>query len=288
MVTNGTRRRWIESGRPPDGGAWLQSGSLPRHDCAMPTVTPTAASGATSAPSGGATAAGAAPTGKSAVVPPPGTALGIRVLDLSAAGPGAVEEVAAFLPSCFARWGYLPSVVAARVEVLESLGPARLSRVAVGEDGRVLGWYGGIREYDGRVWELHPMAVRPDHQRRGIGRMLLADFEARVRERGGPTAVLVTDDVDGASTACGVDLYPEIWRHIRDLRVLKDHPVGFYQRCGYVVYGLLPDASGWGKPGILMAKRLEAVRPGASHRLSGSLVSVREAPPGVGDGKERA
>jgi hypothetical protein len=40
--------------------------------------------------------------------------------------------------------------------------------------------------------------------------------------------------------------------------VLADHPVGFYQRCGYVVYGLLPDASGWGKPGLLMAKRLGA------------------------------
>ena len=56
------------------------------------------------------------------------------------------------------------------------------------------------------------MAVRPDHQRRGIGRMLMADFEAQVRERGGSTVVLVPDDVDGATTAHGLDLYPEIWR----------------------------------------------------------------------------
>jgi len=204
------------------------------------------------------TAAGAALARNNAVVPPPAMARGVRVVDLSAGGPGAVDEVAAFMPRCFARWGYLPSVAAARAEVLDSLGPARLSRVAVGEDGRVLGWYGGIREYDGRVWELHPMAVRPDHQRRGIGRMLMTDFEAQVRERGGSTAVLVTDDVDGATTAHGLDLYPEIWRHIRDLKVLADHPVAFYQRCGYAVYGLLPDASGWRKPGILMAKRLGA------------------------------
>lgn len=54
------------------------------------------------------------------------------------------------------------------------------------------------------------------------------------------------------------DVYPDIWRHIRDLRVVADHPVAFYQRCGYAVYGLLPDASGWGKPGILMARRLGA------------------------------
>jgi aminoglycoside 6'-N-acetyltransferase I len=204
-----------------------------------------------------ATAGGAAPARNDAPGPP-ATPGAVRVVDLSAAGADAVDEVAAFLPRCFARWGYLPSVAAARAEVLESVAPGRLSRVAIGADGRVLAWYGGIREYDGRVWELHPMAVRPDHQRRGIGRMLMADFEARVRERGGTTAVLVTDDVDGASTAYGIDLYPDIWRHMRDLRVLGDHPVAFYQRCGYLVYGLLPDASGWGKPGLLMAKRLGA------------------------------
>ncbi len=202
--------------------------------------------------------AGAAPSRNDALAPFPTAARGIRVVDLSAAGPGAIDEVAAFLPPCFARWDYLQSVAAARAEVLESLAAGRLSRVAVGEDGRVLGWYGAIREYEGRVWELHPMAVRPDHQRRGVGRMLVADFEAQVRARNGSTAVLVTDDVDGATTAYGLDVYPAIWRHIRDLRVLADHPVGFYARCGYVVYGLLPDASGWGKPGILMAKRIGA------------------------------
>jgi aminoglycoside 6'-N-acetyltransferase I len=202
--------------------------------------------------------AGAAAARKAVLVPLPATPDGVRAIDLSAAGPDAVDEIAAFVPRCFARWGYLPSVAAARAELSDSLGPARLSRVAVAEDGRVLGWYGAIREYDGRVWELHPMAVRPEHQRRGIGRMLMADLEAQVRNRGGSTIVLVTDDVDGATTAHGLDLYPDIWRHLRDLQVLADHPVGFYQRCGYVVYGLLPDASGWRKPGILMAKRLGA------------------------------
>ena len=205
------------------------------------------------------TLAGAAPARKTALVPPLATAGGVRAIDLSAAGPEAIDEIAAFLPRCFARWGYLQSVAAARAEVLDSLGPARLSRVAVAEDGRVLGWYGGIREYDGRVWELHPVAIRPEHQRRGIGRMLMADLEAQVRERGGSTIVLVTDDVDGATRACGLDLYPEIWRHIRDLQVRADHPVGFYQRCGYVVYGLLPDASGW-------AVTLRRCPPRKSHR----------------------
>jgi aminoglycoside 6'-N-acetyltransferase I len=230
--------------------------------------------------------AAAAPSG----IPAPSAAAlpSVQVFDLSAVGPGAVEEVAAFLPRCFARWGYLPSVAAARKEVLESLGPARLSRVAIGEEGRVLGWYGGIREYDGRVWELHPMAVRPDQQRRGIGRMLLADFEARVRERGGATVVLVTDDVDGASTAHGVDLYPDIWRHMRDLAALADHPFRFYERCGYVVYGLLPDASGWGKPGILMAKRLRPSEPSRktprrrARRSRGSKDAVGAWPEGEG------
>ena len=179
-----------------------------------------------------------------------------RFLDLTPENEAAIEEIVAFLPACFAPWRYLQSPREAPAEVLESLAAPRISRIAVGEDGTVLGWCGGIPEYNGRVWELHPMAVRPDQQRKRVGRMLLADFEACVRQRGGLTVVLGTDDVDGASTAHGVDLYPDVWRHIRDLTPYADHPFVFYRKCGYMVHGLIPDANGRGKPAILMAKRV--------------------------------
>ncbi len=43
---------------------------------------------------------------------------------------------------------------------------------------------------------------------------------------------------------------------IVDLRDVRGHPFEFYRKCGFVVVGLVPDANGFGKPDILMAKRV--------------------------------
>lgn len=43
---------------------------------------------------------------------------------------------------------------------------------------------------------------------------------------------------------------------IASIRNLGGHPYEFYQRCGFTIVGVLPDASGPGKPDIFMAKRL--------------------------------
>jgi aminoglycoside 6'-N-acetyltransferase I len=44
--------------------------------------------------------------------------------------------------------------------------------------------------------------------------------------------------------------------HIVSIRNLKRHPYEFYQKLGYVIVGVIPDANGPGKPDILMAKSL--------------------------------
>ncbi len=38
----------------------------------------------------------------------------------------------------------------------------------------VLGWTGGLPEYDGRGWELHALVVRREKRLHGIGRALLS------------------------------------------------------------------------------------------------------------------
>jgi aminoglycoside 6'-N-acetyltransferase I len=128
---------------------------------------------------------------------------------------------------------------------------------AVDEQGRVLGWIGGLPEYDGNVWELHPLVVAPDHQRQGIGRMLVQAFEHAVRERGALTIMLGTDDEDGMTSLSGVDLYDDPQAHIRNIRNLKDHPYSFYEKLGFAIVGVVPDANGRGKPDIIMAKRVD-------------------------------
>lgn len=142
-------------------------------------------------------------------------------------------------------------------EVGEMIDPERICRAAVDEAGEVIGWIGGIPEYDGLVWELHPLVVRPDWQGQGIGRALVADFEDQVRAQGGITIMLGSDDVDGMTTLSGVDLFPDPWVHIARIQNLKGHPFEFYQKLGYTITGVVPDANGLGKPDILMAKRVE-------------------------------
>jgi len=141
-------------------------------------------------------------------------------------------------------------------EIHEMLDLQRILRAAVDEEGRLLGVIGGIPGYDGRVWELHPLAVQPSMQGQGIGRALVADFEEQVRQRGGLTIMLGTDDEDSMTSLSNVDLYENTWEEIRNIRNFKRHPYEFYQKMGFVITGVVPDANGIGKPDILMSKRV--------------------------------
>ncbi len=183
----------------------------------------------------------------------------MHIDDLHAQDEAAIEQAAAALVAGFHKhWPTAwPDIASARAEVLSALKSDKVCRVAYSDDGRVLGWVGGYVSY-ARVWELHPLVVHPTAQGHGIGRALVADFEAQVQQRGGLTILLGSDDEDAMTTLSGVDLYPEIWVHIAHIRNLRGHPYEFYQKCGFVIVGVVPDANGRGKPDILLAKRVAA------------------------------
>ena len=187
----------------------------------------------------------------------------MRIIDLVPANDRAIQDVAALLVAAFAEhypeaW---PNLESAAQEVQESLGADRLSLIAVDADERVVGWIGGISQYDGRVWELHPVVVAPELQRKGIGRALVEALEARASERGGLTMWLGTDDEDGQTSLSGADLYDDLLGRLATIRNLRNHPYEFYQRLGYTVAGVMPDANGFGKPDIFMAKRIARSTP---------------------------
>lgn len=140
-------------------------------------------------------------------------------------------------------------------EIQESLSDDRISRIAIAE-GRVLGWIGAIRQYNGYAWELHPLIVHPNHQCKGIGRALVQDLETQVRERGGVTIYLGTDDEDNRTSLSGVDLYPNPLEPLSRIQNRNGHPFEFYRKVGFSIVGVIPDANGLGKPDIFLAKRV--------------------------------
>jgi aminoglycoside 6'-N-acetyltransferase I len=165
----------------------------------------------------------------------------------------AIDQTAALLVDAFPYWK--PIMEMARGEVMEALGADRICLVARADD-QMLGLIGAIPEYS-HAWKLHPLVVREGDRRKGVGRALVAALEERVRAAGALTLYLGTDD-DGpapGTSAGGRELFPDVLSHAASLRV-GDHPAGFYQRMGFEVAGLIPDANGPGKPDILMAKRV--------------------------------
>lgn len=168
------------------------------------------------------------------------------------------EQAAALLVEGFDQPEGWPTIQSARDEVQHVLSKG--FAIAARDGDRLAGWVGGLPEYDGRVWELHPLVVRAGHRRRGVGRALVFAFEAEAARRGGLTATLGTDDTAGMTSLSGVNLYADLPRHLADARDLgRGHPFLFYRRLGYVITGVMPDANGPGKPDIHMSKPL----PGA-------------------------
>ena len=182
----------------------------------------------------------------------------MNIVDLNPGDVEAVQQAAGLLVEGFSvHWpGAWPDLEAARQEVQSFFGEDRLSRIAVDEAGTVLGWIGGSKQYDGHVWEPHPLVVRPDYQGRGIGSALVRDLERKVSDRGGVTLWLGTDDETNMTSLSGHDLYPNVLEHLVNIQNLHRHPFEFYQKLGFSIVGVLPDANGWGKPDIILAKRV--------------------------------
>lgn len=176
--------------------------------------------------------------------------------DLTATDNARIEGAARLLHAAFSPLGVWTTMAEARQEVVDSLIPDRVSRVAIGADGAVVGWIGAIREYDGLVWQLHPIVVDETRRRNGIGRALVLDLEEVLTARGALTLWAGSDDLAGETSLGGIDLYAALPRAFDEVRSWGGHPLPFYHRLGFHVIGVMPDANGPGRPDIFLGKRL--------------------------------
>jgi aminoglycoside 6'-N-acetyltransferase I len=180
----------------------------------------------------------------------------MRIVDLADCTTDLKLMLAGYLVEGFAEhWpDAWPTLADAQAEIEAMLDAERIGRVALDDADQPLGVIGGIPEYDGHVWELHPLVVAVPMQGRGIGKALVQDFEAQVAAHGGLSIRVGTDDEAGLTTLSNANLYQDLPQQLANIRNLGRHPYEFYQKLGYSLVGVVPDANGIGKPDILLAK----------------------------------
>lgn len=140
-------------------------------------------------------------------------------------------------------------------EVEECIKYGKIALAAV-EDGHVVGFAGANPRYGTTGWEMHPLVVANSYRRKGVGSCLVQAVEKEVMSKGGVMIYLGTDDESGLTSLSNCDLFVSTFEKIENIRNLNNHPFEFYQKQGYKIVGVLPDANGIGKPDIWMAKRL--------------------------------
>jgi aminoglycoside 6'-N-acetyltransferase I len=147
--------------------------------------------------------------------------------------------------------------IAERVDTIKRDGKGESLFLAAVDGDKVLGWVGMLPSYDGNVYELHPLVVQRDHQRKGLGTKLVRALEKEAKERGGLTLHLGADDEKptGETSLANVDLYDDLPRRLSEFKH-GTHQASFYMKLGFKIIGVMPDANGIGKPDIFLAKRL--------------------------------
>ena len=152
------------------------------------------------------------------------------------------------------------TIADARNELNECLNPNFVC-VACVREGSVTGWIGARQMYGNTTWELHPLVVHPRFQGCGIGRKLLQYLEKTAAKRGVGGIVLGTDDEAESTSLSTYDFDSgSVTEAIEGITNLTRHPFEFYEKCGYRIVGIVPDASGPGKHDILMWKRVPRAR----------------------------
>ena len=129
--------------------------------------------------------------------------------------------------------------------------------IAAVDNDEVIGWCGILPHYDGNVFELHPLVVRHDRQRKGVGTVLVNEIAKIARDKGGLTIWAGADDEKpgGETSFANADLYDDLPKRIREFNP-GTHQAAFYMKNGFKIIGVMPDANGTGKPDIFLAKRV--------------------------------
>lgn len=162
-----------------------------------------------------------------------------------------IQEAAGLLAEAFPG-AYGNSAENEMEQILET---DRIALVAIHEN-HVVGLIGAIPQYGTTGWELHPLVVHNNMRNQHIGKALVAALEEEIVKQGGITIYLGTDDENNRTSLYGSNLYHKTYEKIRAIQNVEKHPYSFYEKAGYKIVGIIPDANGLGKPDIIMSKKV--------------------------------
>ncbi len=91
---------------------------------------------------------------------------------------------------------------------------------------------------------------------RGIGTKLIKALESEINKIGGLTIYCGSDDENLQTSLSEPDIYNNLWDKIKNIENYKNHPYEFYQKCGFQIIGIMPDANGRRKPDIFLGKKI--------------------------------
>jgi aminoglycoside 6'-N-acetyltransferase I len=133
--------------------------------------------------------------------------------------------------------------------------------IAALEGADLIGWVGGVRDYPTSL-QLHPLVVDPPRHRQGIGRLLVAALEAQAVAEGYLAMHLGSDDEFGGTNLFEIDAFPDPLAKLATIAPSSQgHAFFFYRKLGFIPVGIIPDANGFGRPDLLLSKRLSPAAP---------------------------
>lgn len=80
----------------------------------------------------------------------------MKIIDLLKDDKDKINQTASLLQESFEAWSTFELAIN---EVVESLQDNKISRVLINDEDVVIGWIGGQSQYNGNVWELHPLVI---------------------------------------------------------------------------------------------------------------------------------
>jgi len=118
----------------------------------------------------------------------------------------------------------------------------------------LIGWT-GIRPMYETTWELHPMVIKKEYQGKGYGRLLLKEIERMAYLNGIIGLVAGSDDETNSTSLSEKEINGEnVFNEIKNIKNYKNHPFEFYQKCGYTIVAVIPNANGQNNPDIWLWK----------------------------------